>query len=174
MTGMRQTIQCSLALTPAHQGEARVTGYQGAESVVAKPAPERPALTEQVHVPDQAYPSRTAGYVTRMPGGVGGVAPRGVPLSRSSTQSGRSRLPTASGAVVEGFGRRPITGLPTGTGAVVRKPSGKEPAGCGPPRCRSLYGDFDTAVEDAAADDVAGGVIAELRGGSDGARVAGQ
>ena len=25
-------------------------------------------------------------YVTRMPGGVGGVAPRGVPLSRSSTQ----------------------------------------------------------------------------------------
>ena len=90
MTGMRQTIQCSLALTPAHQGEARVTGYQGAESVVAKPAPERPALTEQVHVPDQAYPSRTAGYVTRMPGGVGGVAPRGVPLSRSSTQSRHS------------------------------------------------------------------------------------
>ena len=84
MTGMRQTIQCSLALTPAHQGEARVTGYQGAESVVAKPAPERPSLTEQVHVPDQAYPSRTAGYVTRMPGGVGGVAPRGVPLSRSA------------------------------------------------------------------------------------------
>ena len=83
MTGMRQTIQCSLALTPAHQGEARVTGYQGAEPVVAKPAPERPALTEHVHVPDQAYPSRTAGYVTRMPGGVGGVAPRGVPLSRS-------------------------------------------------------------------------------------------
>ena len=54
MTGMRQTIQCSLALAPAHQGEARVTGYQGAEPVVAKPAPERPALTEQVHVPDQA------------------------------------------------------------------------------------------------------------------------
>ena len=89
MTGMRQTIQCSLALTPAHQGEARVTGYQGAESVVAKPAPERPALTEQVHVPDQAYPSRTAGYVTRMPGGVGGVAPRGVPLSRSVPRCGR-------------------------------------------------------------------------------------
>ena|SRR6516162_3328289 len=84
MTGMRQTIQCSLALAPAHQGEARVTGYQGAEPVVAKPAPERPALTEQVHVPDQADPSRTAGYVTRMPGGVGGVAPRGVPLSRSA------------------------------------------------------------------------------------------
>jgi hypothetical protein len=68
----------------------------------------------------------------------------------------------------------PITGLFTGTGAVVRKPSGKEPAGCGPQRCRRLYGDFDTAVEDAAADDMAGGVIAEPRGGIDGARVAGQ
>jgi len=28
-------------------------------------------------------------YVTRMPGGVGGVAPRGVPLSRSSAQPRR-------------------------------------------------------------------------------------
>jgi hypothetical protein len=37
-----------------------------------------------------------------------------------------------------------------------------------------LYGDFDTAVEDAAADDVASGVIAEPHGGSEGARVAGQ
>jgi hypothetical protein len=87
MTGMQQTIQCSLALASAHQGEALVTGYQGAEPVVAKPAPESPAFdgTFVVHVPDQAYPSRTAGYVTRMPGGVGGVASRGVPLSRSST-----------------------------------------------------------------------------------------
>jgi hypothetical protein len=42
--------------------------------------------------PTQLKPSRTAGYVTRMPGGVGGVAPRGVPLSRSSTQ--RRRSPT--------------------------------------------------------------------------------
>jgi len=31
---------------------------------------------------------RTAGYVTRMPGGVGGGAPRGAPLSRSSAQFG--------------------------------------------------------------------------------------
>lgn len=67
-----------------------------------------------------------------------------------------------------------ITGLSTGTVAVVRKPSGKEPAGCGPQRCCRLYGDFDRAVEDAATDDVAGGVIAEPRGGIDGARVAGQ
>ena len=42
------------------------------------------------------------------------------------------------------------------------------------PQALGLYGEFDTAVEDAAADDVAGGVIAEPRGGSDGARVTGQ
>ena len=41
-------IQCSLALASAHQGEALVTGYQGAEPVVAKPAPESPALTEHL------------------------------------------------------------------------------------------------------------------------------
>ena len=29
MSGKRQQIQYSLALEPAHQGEARVTGYQG-------------------------------------------------------------------------------------------------------------------------------------------------
>jgi len=68
----------------------------------------------------------------------------------------------------------PSRAYPRAPGPVVRKPSGKEPAGCGPQRCRRLYGDFDTAVEDAAADDVAGGVSAEPRGGSDGARVAGQ
>ena len=43
-----------------------------------------------------------------------------------------------------------------------------------PQRCRRLYGDFDTAVEDAAADDVAGGVIAEPGGGGDEVGVAGQ
>lgn len=48
MTGTRQTIQYSLALEPAHQGETPVNGYQGAEPVVAKPAPESPASTEQL------------------------------------------------------------------------------------------------------------------------------
>jgi RNA-directed DNA polymerase len=48
MTGTRQTIQYSLALEPVHQGETRVSGYQGAEPVVAKPAPESPASTEQL------------------------------------------------------------------------------------------------------------------------------
>jgi len=37
---------------------------------------------------------------------------------------------------------------------------------------RELYGDFDTAVEDAAADEVADGVITAPRGGGDEARVA--
>ena len=42
------------------------------------------------------------------------------------------------------------------------------------PQALGLYGDFDTAVEDAAADDVAGGVIAEPRGGGEEVGVAGQ
>ena len=46
MRGKRQTIQYSLALEPAHQGETRVSGHQGAEPVVAKPAAESPALSE--------------------------------------------------------------------------------------------------------------------------------
>jgi len=44
MNGMRQKIQYSLALEPAHQGETRVSGYQGTEPVVAKSAPQSPAL----------------------------------------------------------------------------------------------------------------------------------
>src|SRR6516164_774322 len=48
MSGKRQQIQYSLALEPAHQGETRVSGYQGAEPLVAKPAPESPTSTEQL------------------------------------------------------------------------------------------------------------------------------
>jgi RNA-directed DNA polymerase len=46
MTETRQTTQYSLALEPAHQGETPVSGYQGAEPFVAKPAAESPALTD--------------------------------------------------------------------------------------------------------------------------------
>src|SRR5262249_15435431 len=46
MTGRRQTIQYSLALEPGDQGETSVSGCQGAEPVMAKPAPESPALSE--------------------------------------------------------------------------------------------------------------------------------
>ena len=48
MTGTRQTIQYSLALEPGDQGETPVSSYQGAEPVVAKPAPESRASTEQL------------------------------------------------------------------------------------------------------------------------------
>jgi hypothetical protein len=68
----------------------------------------------------------------------------------------------------------PIMSRSTITGAVVRKPSGKEPAGCGGQRWRTLYGDFDAAVEDSGADDVAGGAIVERRDGGDEVRVARQ
>src|SRR5437762_12483840 len=48
MKGMRQTIQYSLALEPGDRGETPVSGYQRAEPLVAKPAPQSPALTEQL------------------------------------------------------------------------------------------------------------------------------
>src|ERR1700680_2296569 len=48
MSGKRQKIQYSLALEPVDRGESPVGGHQGAEPLVAKPAPESPALTEQL------------------------------------------------------------------------------------------------------------------------------
>src|SRR5712672_1922128 len=48
MNGMRQKIQYSLALGPGGRGEPPVSGHQGAEPFVAKPAPESSAVTEQL------------------------------------------------------------------------------------------------------------------------------
>src|SRR5437773_2779202 len=48
MSGKRQQIQYSLALEPVDRGEPPISGHQGAEPLVAKPAPESPALTEQL------------------------------------------------------------------------------------------------------------------------------
>ena len=48
MTGTRQTIQYSLALEPVDRGETSASGCQGTEPVVAKPALQSPALTEQL------------------------------------------------------------------------------------------------------------------------------
>src|SRR5580700_9984917 len=48
MSGTRQQIQYSLALEPVGRGEPPVSGDQGAEPLVAKPAPESPAVTEQL------------------------------------------------------------------------------------------------------------------------------
>ena len=48
MSGTRQTIQYSLALEPGGRGDPPVSGHQGAEPFVAKPAPESSAGTEQL------------------------------------------------------------------------------------------------------------------------------
>ena len=48
MSGQRQKIQYSLALEPKGRGETPAGGYPRAEPFVAKPAPESPAVTEQL------------------------------------------------------------------------------------------------------------------------------
>src|SRR5260370_24027301 len=48
MSGKRQKIQYSLALEPVDRGEPPISSHQGAEPLVAKPAPESPALMEQL------------------------------------------------------------------------------------------------------------------------------
>ena len=45
MSGKRQKTQYSLALEPTDWGEAPVGGCEGAEPLVAEPAPESPAWT---------------------------------------------------------------------------------------------------------------------------------
>jgi hypothetical protein len=54
----------------------------------------------------------------------------------------------------------------------VRKPSGKEPAGCREQRCRGRYGDFDSAVEALSADDASDGMVTAPRGGGNEAGMA--
>ena len=48
MSGKRQKTQCSLALEPRDRGKASVVASLRAEPVMAKPAPESPAVTEQL------------------------------------------------------------------------------------------------------------------------------
>src|ERR1700692_692914 len=48
MSGKRQNIQYSLALEPKDRGKAAVVEHPRAEPSVAKPAPESPAVTEQL------------------------------------------------------------------------------------------------------------------------------
>ena len=48
MSGKRQNIQYSLVSESQERGEAPVGGYPRAEPLVAKPAPESPAVTEQL------------------------------------------------------------------------------------------------------------------------------
>ena len=48
MSGKRQKTQYSLALAPNSRGETRAVGSPRAEPLMAKPAPESPAVTEQL------------------------------------------------------------------------------------------------------------------------------
>src|SRR5664279_4305063 len=48
MSGKQQNIQYSLALEPKGRGETSVIGYPRVEPFAAKPAPESPAVTEQL------------------------------------------------------------------------------------------------------------------------------
>ena len=48
MSGKRQQIQYVLALEPVERGEAPLASSQGTEPLVAEPAPESPAVTEQL------------------------------------------------------------------------------------------------------------------------------
>ena len=76
MVAKRQKSQMELAFDPGSRGEAPRTGDEGTEATMAKSRTESSASMTRSTV-------RTAVYVTRMHGGVGGGAPRGAPLSRS-------------------------------------------------------------------------------------------
>ena len=147
MSGTRQKTlgeQLPQTLAAEGRGEALDAEAEDAEPLMAKPAPESPGLAEhlmeevcdrgttissslglpQIYAPAQASLGRTAVVRTRMPGGVGGVASRGAPLSRSRVDLARS--PSRHGmlapcaflpldrdrrrAGVRPFGRRPCTG----------------------------------------------------------------
>lgn len=63
-------------------------------------------------------------------------------------------------------------GVRARTGAVVRKPPGKEPAGGGSRCCRAHYGDFEGAIEDVGVDEVCDGPTVKPRSFRNEARVA--
>ena len=68
----------------------------------------------------------------------------------------------------------PSRAYPRAPGPSSESLQGRNPRDVAAQRCGRLYGDFDPAVEDATADDVAGRMIAEPRAGGDEARVARQ
>ena len=74
MVAKRQKSQMELAFDPGSRGEAPRTGDEGTEVTMAKSRTESSASTRST--------VRTAVYVTRTHGGVGGGASRGALLSR--------------------------------------------------------------------------------------------
>src|SRR4029450_11883660 len=81
MTTTRPPYQWELAFPTTGPGEAVGRRGQEVEMATAAPGPESPAATTNL-IDGNRLIRRTAVVRTRMPGGVGGVAPRGVPLSR--------------------------------------------------------------------------------------------
>ena len=67
----------------------RMSGHPAVQQALRNPYFDGLGLP-RLYVPAPAQLDRTAVVRTRMPGGVGGVAPRGVPLSRSLPHSGHS------------------------------------------------------------------------------------
>ena len=68
----------------------------------------------------------------------------------------------------------PSRAYPRAPGPSSESLQGRNPRDVGRSVARRLYGDFDTAVEDAAADEGVGGVIAKPRDGGDEAWMARQ
>src|SRR3990170_5492081 len=81
MDDRRQKIQLELALVAELKGEARRLGNVGTESATAERETESLAEDCMLHRPLN-LPNRRVR--TRTHGGVGGVEPRGLPLSRLS------------------------------------------------------------------------------------------
>src|SRR3984957_5695922 len=81
MSGKRQKTQYSLALEPVARGETPVSDHPRGRTIGGEASTRKPGLAGLTN------PIEPPWYVTRMPGGVGGVAPRGVPLSRSMGDS---------------------------------------------------------------------------------------
>ena len=75
MVAKRQKSQMELAFDPGSRGETPRAGDEGTEATMTKSRTESSASMTRFTV-------RTAVYVTRTHGGVGGGAPRGAPLSR--------------------------------------------------------------------------------------------
>ncbi len=75
MVAERQKSQMELAFDPGSRGEPPRAGDEGTEATMTKSRTESSASMTRFTV-------RTAVYVTRTHGGVGGGAPRGAPLSR--------------------------------------------------------------------------------------------